>query len=95
LLALGSSRPQKSIKGDLAVTDDLNQVCMLETIFNPVAVVESAIEKGTASILMPISSRRCFARAGWLPSSSTRNRRATLMTPGATSWNCRMPITAS
>jgi ATP-dependent Lon protease len=30
----------------------------IETIFNPVAVVETAIEKGAASILMPISSRR-------------------------------------
>ena len=30
----------------------------LEPIFNPVAVVETAIEKGAASILMPISSRR-------------------------------------
>ena len=29
-----------------------------ETIFNPVAVVEAAIEKGASSIMMPISSRR-------------------------------------
>jgi ATP-dependent Lon protease len=30
----------------------------IETIFNPVAVVETAIEKGAAGILMPITSRR-------------------------------------
>ena len=30
----------------------------IETIFNPVAAVEIAVEKGAASILMPISSRR-------------------------------------
>jgi ATP-dependent Lon protease len=30
----------------------------IETIYNPVAVVEIAIEKGASSILMPISIRR-------------------------------------
>ena len=30
----------------------------IETIFNPVAVVENAVEKGAVSILMPINSRR-------------------------------------
>jgi ATP-dependent Lon protease len=49
LVALCSSLLQKSIKGGLAVTGGLN---------NPVAVIEIAIEKGAASILMPISSRR-------------------------------------
>jgi ATP-dependent Lon protease len=58
LLALCSSLLQKSIKGGLAVTGGLNLGGSLETIFNPVAVVEAAIEKGAASILMPISSRR-------------------------------------
>lgn len=58
LLALCSSLLQKSIKGGLAVTGGLNLGGSLETIFNPVAVVETAIEKGAASILVPISSRR-------------------------------------
>ncbi len=58
LLALCSSLLQKSIKGGLAVTGGLNLGGSIETIFNPVAVVETAIEKGAASILMPISSRR-------------------------------------
>lgn len=58
MLALCSSLLQKSIKGGLAVTGGLNLGGSLETIFNPVAVVETAIEKGAASILMPISSRR-------------------------------------
>ena len=53
-----SSLLQKSIKGGLAVTGGLNLGGSLETIFNPIAVVEAAIEKGAASILMPISSRR-------------------------------------
>jgi ATP-dependent Lon protease len=58
LLALCSSLLQKSIKGGLAVTGGLNLGGSLEPIFNPVAVVEVAAEKGAASILMPVSSRR-------------------------------------
>ena len=58
LLALCSSLLQKSIKGGLAVTGGLNLGGSIETIFNPVAAVEIAVEKGAASILMPISSRR-------------------------------------
>jgi ATP-dependent Lon protease len=58
LLALCSSLLQKSIKGGLAVIGGLNLGGSIETIFNPVAVVELAVEKGAASILMPISSRR-------------------------------------
>jgi ATP-dependent Lon protease len=58
LLALCSSLLQKSLKGGLAVTGGLNLGGSIETIFNPVSVVEIAIEKGAASILMPISSRR-------------------------------------
>lgn len=58
LLALCSSLLQKSIKGGLAVTGGLNLGGSIETLFNPIAVVETAIEKGAASILVPISSRR-------------------------------------
>ncbi len=58
LLALCSSLLQKSVKGGLAVTGGLNLGGSIETIFNPVAAVEIAVEKGAASILMPISSRR-------------------------------------
>ena len=58
LLALCSSLLQKSIKGGLVVTGGLNLGGSIETIFNPVAAVEIAIDKGAASILMPINSRR-------------------------------------
>ena len=58
LLALCSSLLQKSIKGGLAVAGGLNLGGSIETIFNPVGVVENAIEKGASSIMMPISSRR-------------------------------------
>ena len=58
LLALCSALLQKSLKGGLAVTGGLNLGGSLETMFNPIAVVETAIEKGAACILMPIGSRR-------------------------------------
>src|SRR5258707_1121439 len=58
LLAFCSSLLQQSIKGGLVVTGGLNLGGSIEPIFNPIAVVEVAIEKGAASILVPISSRR-------------------------------------
>ncbi len=58
LLALCSSLLEKSIKGGFAVAGGLNLGGSLETIFNPVAIIEAAIEKGAGSILMPINSRR-------------------------------------
>lgn len=58
LIALCSSLLGKSIKGGLAVAGGLNLGGSIETIFNPVAVVETAVEKGASSILMPINSRR-------------------------------------
>mgnify|MGYP000661904696 CR=1 FL=1 len=58
LLALCSSLLQKSLKGGTVVAGGLNLGGSIETIYNPVAVVEIAIEKGAASMLMPISSRR-------------------------------------
>ncbi|MBK9494688.1 MAG: BREX system Lon protease-like protein BrxL [Xanthomonadales bacterium] len=58
LLALCSSLLQRSIKGGLVVTGGLNLGGSLEPIFNPVSVVEVAVEKGAESILMPINSRR-------------------------------------
>jgi ATP-dependent Lon protease len=58
LLALCSSLLQKSIKGGTIIAGSLNLGGSIETIYNPVSVVEIAIEKGAASILMPIGSRR-------------------------------------
>ena len=58
LLALCSSLLQKSLKGGLAICGGLNLGASIEMINNPVSVVELAIEKGAASILMPISSRK-------------------------------------
>jgi ATP-dependent Lon protease len=58
LLGLCSSLLQKSIKGGMVITGGLNLGGSIEPIFNPVSVVELAVEKGAASVLMPVSSRR-------------------------------------
>src|SRR5262245_36118853 len=58
LLALCSSLLQKSLKGGLAVAGGLNLGGSIEPVFNPVLVVEIAIEKGANSILMPVSTRK-------------------------------------
>ena len=58
LLALCSALLQKNLKGGLVVAGGLNLGGSIETVFNPVSTVEIAIEKGAASILMPINSRR-------------------------------------
>ena len=58
LLALCSALLQKSLKGGIVVAGGLNLGGSIEPIYNPVSVVEVAVEKGAGSILMPISSRR-------------------------------------
>ncbi len=58
LLALCSALLQKSLKGGLAVTGGLNLGGSIEPVYNPVTVVEIAIEKGASSILIPISARK-------------------------------------
>ncbi len=58
LLALCSSLLQKSIKGGLAISGGLNLGGSIETLANPIALVETAIEKGAAAILIPVNSRR-------------------------------------
>ena len=58
LLGLSSGLLEKSLKGGLVVVGSLNLGGSIETIFNPVAVVEAAADKGAKVILMPISTRR-------------------------------------
>ena len=58
LIGLCSALLAKSVKGGLTVAGGLNLGGSIETIFNPIAVVETAAEKGAARILLPIGSRR-------------------------------------
>ncbi|GAF91198.1 unnamed protein product, partial [marine sediment metagenome] len=58
LLALCGNLIERSIKGGLIIVGALNLGGSVETIPNPVAVAELAVEKGATGLLMPISSRR-------------------------------------
>jgi ATP-dependent Lon protease len=58
LVALCGALIERSIKGGLIIVGSLNLGGSVEMIPNPVAVAELAVDKGAATLLMPISARR-------------------------------------
>jgi ATP-dependent Lon protease len=58
VIALCSSLLKKSVKGGLVVVGGVNLGGSIETLYNAVSVAELAVEKGAATLLMPVSSRR-------------------------------------
>lgn len=58
LLSLCSALLQKSLKGGLVVSGGLNLGGSLEPIYNAVNVAELAVEKGAATLLIPVSARK-------------------------------------
>jgi ATP-dependent Lon protease len=58
LLSLCSSLLQRSLKGGLIAVGALNLGGTVDTVHNAVAVAELAVEKGAATLLMPVSARR-------------------------------------
>ena len=58
LIALCGDLIERSVKGGLIIVGALNLGGSVEMVPNPVAVVELAVEKGAATMLMPISSRK-------------------------------------
>ena len=60
LIALCSSLLNRPVKGGLAVVGGLNLGGSIERIHNPLDIVEMAREKGAATVLMPVSSRRAL-----------------------------------
>ncbi len=58
LLALSSALIGKPLKGGLAVVGGLNLGDSVEPIHNPIDVVEHALSKGAATVLMPVAARR-------------------------------------
>jgi ATP-dependent Lon protease len=58
LIALCSAILKKSVRGGLVVVGQINLGGSLENIHNSVSLAELAIEKGAASLLMPVSTRR-------------------------------------
>ena len=60
LSALCSALVNRPLKGGMAVIAGLNLGGSIETVHNPLDLVELAIEKGAASVLMPVSCRRAL-----------------------------------
>jgi ATP-dependent Lon protease len=58
LLALCSALLEKSLKGGMVVVGGLNLGGSIEPVYNASTLVEIAVEKGAAHILMPISARK-------------------------------------
>lgn len=58
VVALCSSLLKNSVKGGLVVVGGVNLGGSIETLYNAVSVAELAEEKGAATLLMPVSSRR-------------------------------------
>jgi ATP-dependent Lon protease len=61
LAALATALLKKSIKGGLVIIGEINLGGSIEPVFNPVNLVEIAVEKGAAGILMPVNCRRQLA----------------------------------
>ena len=58
LMALSGALLGKSVKGGLIAVGSLNLGGSVEPLANAVRVVEAAVEKGAAVVLMPVSARR-------------------------------------
>ncbi len=58
LIGLCSALVNRPVKGGLVVVGGLNLGGSIERIHNPIDVVELAREKGAATVLMPVASRR-------------------------------------
>jgi ATP-dependent Lon protease len=58
LLSLSSALLGKALRGGLAVVGGINLGGSIEPVHNPIDVVEHALSKGAATVLMPISCRR-------------------------------------
>jgi ATP-dependent Lon protease len=61
LVALATSLLKKSVKGGLVVIGEINLGGSIEPAFNPVNLVEIAVEKGATRILIPVNCRRQLA----------------------------------
>ena len=58
LTALCSGLLERSLKGGLLVVGALNLGGSVESLANPVGIVEAAVEKAASTVLLPISARR-------------------------------------
>lgn len=58
LISLCTTLLKKSVRGGLIVIGEINLGGSIEPVHNPVSLVEIAVEKGAAAILMPVTCRR-------------------------------------
>lgn len=58
VIALSTALLKKSVRGGLIVVGELNLGGSIEPVHNPVSLVEIAVEKGAAAVLMPVACRR-------------------------------------
>ncbi len=58
LIALCTALLKKSVRGGLVIVGEINLGGSIESIHNPVNIVEMAIEKGAMIVLVPVACRR-------------------------------------
>lgn len=58
LIALCTALLKKSVRGGLIIVGEVNLGGSIESVHNPVSLVEIAVEKGASAVLMPVSCRR-------------------------------------
>jgi len=58
LVALCTALLKKTIRGGLVIVGEINLGGSIETLHNPVEMVEIAVEKGASAVLMPVACRR-------------------------------------
>lgn len=60
LLAMAGALLQRPLRGGLVVVGNLTLGGGVETLLNPAALAELAMEKGASALLLPVSSRRAL-----------------------------------
>jgi ATP-dependent Lon protease len=58
VIAMSSALLKRSLRGGLIVVGEINLGGSIETVHNPVTLVEIAVEKGATAILMPVTCRK-------------------------------------
>jgi ATP-dependent Lon protease len=58
LIALSSALLKRSLRGGVIVVGEINLGGSIEPVYNPVTLVEIAVEKGATAILMPVACRK-------------------------------------
>lgn len=58
LIALCTALLRKTARGGLVIVGEVNLGGSIETLHNPIPIVEMAVEKGATAILMPVACRR-------------------------------------